>query len=453
MQPIDLSSRRTFLKTSALAAGAVATGSLTALGHAHASVDDAIRIGLVGCGGRGTGAALQALKAHPTVRLVAMADVFVDRLQGSLDNLTHDDTLESEGLDASFRSKIDVPQERQFVGWDGYLQLLDEVDVVILTTPPAFRPLHFEAAIRAGKHVFMEKPVAVDAPGIRRVLAAAEEAKAKRLNVVVGLQRHYQQIYREWIERLHDGAIGDLILSRVYWNSAGVWVHPRADLEATAGRSLSELEYQMRNWYYFNWICGDHIVEQHIHNIDVSNWAKNALPIRAQGQGGREVRVGPDFGEIYDHHIVEYEYADGSRMLSQCRHMPGCMNRVSEAFHGTRGSAPRPGEILAPDGSTIWSRDARNDANPYQVEHDELFAAIAQGEYRFADAQRGADATMTAILGRMATYSGRVITWDEAMASELTLGPADPRWDTPAPIVPGEDGMYAAPIPGVSVVL
>jgi predicted dehydrogenase len=387
------------------------------------------------------------------VRLVAMADVFADRLQGSLANLTHDDTLESEGLDASFRSKIDVPEERQFVGWEGYLQLLDLVDVVILTTPPAFRPLHFEAAVRAGKHVFMEKPVAVDAPGIRRVLAAAEEAKAKRLNVVVGLQRHYQQIYREWIERLHDGAIGDLILSRVYWNSAGVWVHPRADLEAAAGRSLSELEYQMRNWYYFNWICGDHIVEQHIHNIDVSNWAKNALPIRAQGQGGREVRVGPDFGEIYDHHIVEYEYADGSRMLSQCRHMPGCMNRVSEAFHGTRGSAPRPGEILAPDGSTIWSRDARNDANPYQVEHDELFAAIAQGEYRFADAQRGADATMTAILGRMATYSGKVITWDEAMASELTLGPADPRWETPAPIAPGEDGMYAAPIPGVSVVL
>jgi len=210
----------------------------------------------------------------------------------------------------------------------------------------------------------------------------------------------------------------------------------------------TEMEYQMRNWYYFTWLCGDHIVEQHIHNIDVGNWGKRGHPVRAQGQGGRQVRTGPDTGQIFDHHFVEFEYEDGSRMMSQCRHQPDCMNRVSEAFHGTNGSAPEPGTLLAPDGSTIWKHRGEDDPNPYQVEHDELFAAIANGEYRFLDAERGAEATMTAILGRLATYSGKTIEWDEALNSQVSLMPERFAFDAVPPVLPGPSGAYPVPMPG-----
>jgi len=298
--------------------------------------DDTIRVGLVGCGGRGTGAALQALAAHPKVKLVAMADAFRSRLDESYSNITNPENAGEEG--PSVIDRIDVPEEHKFVGFEAYQQVIPLVDVVLLATPPAFRPIHFEAAIEAGKHVFMEKPVATDAPGVRQVLATAEKAKQKQLNVVVGLQRHYQLIYKEWIDRIHDGAIGDIVLGRVYWNSEGVWVRARQP-------QWNEMEYQMHNWYYFNWLCGDHIVEQHIHNIDVGNWVKQSHPVRAQGQGGRLVRTGPDTGQIFDHHFVEFEYADGSRMLSQCRHMPGCMSARSLMYRSSprwRGSASEP---------------------------------------------------------------------------------------------------------------
>jgi predicted dehydrogenase len=213
------------------------------------------------------------------------------------------------------------------------------------------------------------------------------------------------------------------------------------------------MEYQMRNWYYFNWLCGDHIVEQHIHNIDVSNWVKQAHPVRAQGQGGRLVRNGPDHGQIYDHHFVEYEYADGSRMLSQCRHMEDCMNRVSEAFHGTNGVAPEPGIIVSSTGATLFRHRDGDDPNPYQVEHDELFAAIAAGEYRFEDADNGAIATFTAILGRMATYSGQALEWDEALNSQISLMPERFAWDADPPVMPDAQGRYPVPIPGRTTVV
>jgi predicted dehydrogenase len=210
------------------------------------------------------------------------------------------------------------------------------------------------------------------------------------------------------------------------------------------------MEYQMRNWYYFNWLCGDHIVEQHIHNIDVGNWVFGGHPVRAQGQGGRQVRTGPDHGEIFDHHFVEFEYEGGRRVLSQCRHMPDCMNRVSEAFHGTNGTAPRPGVLMSATGHTLFAHDDTDDPNPYQVEHDELFAAVAAGEYRYADAEVGATATMTAILGRMATYSGQVVEWDEAMASELSLMPPRLTFDADPLVLPDATGRYPVPIPGVT---
>ncbi len=420
---------------------------------AHIDGDDSIKVALVGCGGRGTGAAMQALLTKENVKLVAMADAFRDRIDSAYATLTSDDISDWSGAEGNIKDRVQVPEEHKFTGFDGYKKAISLADVVILTTPPGFRPIHFEEAVKQGKHIFMEKPVATDAPGVRRVLAAAEEAKKKKLNVIVGLQRHYQTVYRRWVEMLQAGAIGDIITSHVYWNNDGVWVNKREDLAQKAGRPLTEMEYQMRNWYYFNWLCGDHICEQHIHNLDVGNWVKNAYPVRAQGMGGRQVRVGPDFGEIFDHHFVEFEYDDGSRMFSQCRHQPGTMSRVTEVFQGTNGSAPRPGVLLTRRGFELIKHDDRNDPNPYQVEHDELFSAVAKGEYRYADAENGAKATMTSILGRMATYSGKTIEWSEAINSNLSLMPQRFDWDATPPVLPGEDGMYPCAIPGKTTVL
>lgn len=445
--------RRDFVKTSTLAAGSVLLMPSMLSAKAHIDGDDVIKVALVGCGGRGTGAAMQALLTKQNVRLVAMADAFRDRLDECYTTLTSDDISDWSGADSNVKDRVKVPEEHKFTGFDGYLKAIPLADVVILTTPPGFRPAHFEECIRQGKHVFMEKPVAIDAPGVRRVLDAAEMAKKKKLNVVVGLQRRYQTIYRRWAEMIQAGAIGDIVTSHVYWNNDGVWVNTRDELAKKAGRKLTEMEYQMRNWYYFNWLCGDHICEQHIHNLDVSNWVKNAYPVRAQGMGGRQVRVGTDYGEIFDHHFVEFEYDDGSRMFSQCRHQPGTMSRVTEFFQGTNGSAPRPGVLLTRSGHELMKYDDRKDPNPYQVEHDELFEAIAKGEFRFTDAENGAKATMTAILGRMATYSGKVIEWHDALNSNLNLMPQRLAWDAQPPVLPGKDGMYPCAVPGKSVVI
>lgn len=440
--------RRDFMRTGTFAAmaGAPLVGACarTVPINVKPATADAIRIGVVGCGGRGTGAVVQALSTSQDVKLVAMADAFADRVQGSYETLTSFERDDWMGGDGDLNARIDVPPERRFAGFDAYKDVLPLVDVVILTTPPGFRPIHFEAAVEAGKQIFMEKPVATDAPGIRRVLAAAARAKEKRLNVVVGLQRHYQTLYREWLDRLHAGMIGDIGLGRVYWNDAGVWVRERQP-------GQTEMEYQMRNWYYFTWLCGDHIVEQHIHNIDVGNWVMGGHPVRAQGQGGRLVRRGKEHGEIFDHHFVEFEYANGARVLSQCRHMPRCMTRVSEGFHGSNGTAPRPGVILSKSGVTLFEHDDSEDPNPYQVEHDELFATVAAGDYKHADAELGATATMTAILGRMATYSGQVVEWDQALASDLRLVPERFSWDATPPVVPDARGYYPIPEPGVTV--
>ncbi len=434
--------RRDFVKSSAALSGGILAGTMPLQAGIRAgSVDDTIKVGLIGCGGRGTGAAVQALSTKQNVKLVAMADAFQDRLETSLNNILEAEVENPEGGMMSVADHVEVPQDRRFVGFDGYEKVIPLVDVVLIATPPGFRPAHFEAAINADKHVFMEKPLATDAPGVRQVMATAEKAVEKKLNVVVGLQRHYQTVYREWVDKLHNGAIGDIIMSRVYWNSGGVWVRERKPEQ-------TEMEYQMRNWYYFNWLCGDHIVEQHIHNLDVGNWVHKAYPVRANGLGGRQVRTGKEHGEIYDHHYVEYEYADGSRMISACRHIRNCMNRVSEAFHGTNGTAPEPGIILDPAGNTVMRHNSDNDPNPYQVEHDELFAAVANGDFKYADAENGAKATMTAILGRMATYSGQLLEWDDAIASDVNLMPERLAWDAMPKVVPDEDGYYPVAMPG-----
>lgn len=394
-----------------------------------------LKLALVGCGGRGTGAANQALQADPDVELVAMADLFEDRLASSYANLA--EAYEGTG-------KVRVKEKNKFVGFDGFKKAIDEADVVILATPPGFRPYHFAYAVENGRHVFMEKPVATDAPGIRKVLETARLADEKKLNVVVGLQRHYQENYIQTLERIRSGAIGKIRSGQVYWNSAGVWVRPRE-----AGQS--ELEYQMRNWYYFNWICGDHILEQHIHNIDVANWFIGAYPVSAQGMGGRLVRTGPDHGEIYDHHFVEYTYPDGAVVASQCRHQPGTMFRVGECFQGTSGSVVTNDAGVARlydlEGQEIASIANSEGHNPYQEEHNRLFASIREGG-QINDAYNGAKSTLTAIMGRMATYSGQVIGWEEALNSEIRLMPETVTWDTPPPTTPDADGKYPIPMPG-----
>jgi myo-inositol 2-dehydrogenase/D-chiro-inositol 1-dehydrogenase len=431
--------RRDFLKTTSTAA---ILGSLSLERSVHAASTDTLKIALVGAGGRGSGAANQALSADPNLKLVAIADAFEDRLSSSIDNLkkAHGD-------------KVDVPKERQFVGFEGYKQAIALADVVILATPPGFRPAHFEEAVRQGKHVFMEKPVAVDAPGVRKVLAAAEESKKKNLKVGVGLQRRHQDSYIEAIKRIQDGALGDIILGRAYWNGGGVWVHERAKLEQQAGRKLTEMEYQMRNWYYFNWLCGDHIVEQHIHNIDIINWIKNATPIKAQGQGGREVRNGIDHGEIFDHHFVEFEYADGSKMLSQCRHIQGTWSQVSEHVHGTKGAADLDnsrGGVAIFKGENKWRYKAENTGDPYQIEHNKLFAAI-RNDTAHNEAEFGAKSTMTSIMGRMATYSGKMIEWEQALNSTIDLMPKAFAWDAEPPLKPDANGYYPVAVPGVTI--
>ncbi len=418
-------SRRTFLKTSTLAAaGASLAGTLGIARSAHAAGDDTIRVGLIGCGGRGSGAANQALQTKGAVKLVAVGDAFQKRIDICLNALKAEVSSD----------RLDVPAERQFVGFDAYEKVLAcDIDLVILATPPGFRPVHFPAAIAAGKHVFMEKPVAVDPTGVRAVLAAVEVAKQKNLAVGVGLQRHHQPPYLETIKRIQDGAIGDIIAARCYWNDGGVWVNPKEPGE-------TEMHYQMRNWYYFNWLCGDHIVEQHIHNLDVINWVKAAYPVRAEGLGGRQVRIGEEYGEIYDHFAVEFEYADGTRMFSQCRHIPNCWNSVSEYCLGTKGNADISGARIFPAGQDDW-RYRGPTPNAYQVEHDDLFASIRAGS-PLNEGYNGAMSTMTAILGRLATYSGQMLTMDEALASEISLAPAKYDFNAeppkPAIAVPGQ---------------
>ena len=439
-------SRREFLKTSSLlvAGGAVVGGSLSLARAAHAFGSDTIKIGLIGCGGRGTGAATQALNTmkkedispNGEVKLVAMADAFADRLQGAY-----------RAIKSQHPQHVDVPKDRQFSGFDGYKGVLaSDCDLVILATPPGFRPLHFEAAVNAGKHVFAEKPVATDVPGVKRFLAANEVAKSKNLAVAVGLQRHHEKQYIECVQRIWDGAIGDIVATRVYWNGAGVWVRPRQE-------GQSELEYQMRNWYYFNWLCGDHICEQHIHNLDVSNWLLQSYPVDCNAMGGREVRDGAEFGEIYDHFFCEYTYANGVKMFSQCRHIPGCWNNVSEHVHGTKGYADVSGKIYNAKGELTWSY-GRGGGNGHQDEHYDLFAELRRGNIP-NEGDFGAKSTMTSILGRLAAYSGKVVTWEEAMKSEIALANFDNlhSFEDAAPIMPNEQGRYAIAVPGQSKVV
>lgn len=436
--PSNPLTRRSFLKTgSAAAVGGTLLGSLPIERVAHAAGGDTIKLAMVGCGGRGSGAVNQSLNTGSGVKLVAMAELQEDRLLNSLSNLRkqHPD-------------QVDVPYERQFVGFDAYKKAIAQADVVILATSPGFRPQHFEEAVRQGKHVFMEKPVATDAPGIRRVLAAAEEAKKKNLKVAVGLQRHHQPAYQECVKRLQGGAVGKITSMRCYWLG-----NAREGLERLPDET--ELHYQIRNWYYFTWLSGDHNVEQHVHNLDVINWIKDGYPVRAQGMGGRQVRNKKIHGQIFDHHFVEYEYADGSTLSSQCRQIRGCYARVSEHVLGDKGTAELNDgkKIFVITGPNAWEMRLKTREDGHQLEHYPLIEAI-RNDKPFNEAEAGAKSTLMAIMGRMATYSGKEVTWDEAMNSKLVLVPDNLRdWNSPAPVLPDAAGWYPVAMPGTTVAL
>jgi predicted dehydrogenase len=433
-------SRRSFLKsTGATAAGAMAL-NFAVRETGFAANADTLKVGLVGCGGRGTGAARQMLVADSNVVVHAMGDAFADRLDKAKQQLTKDKEI---------GARVKPSPDLQFTGLDAFQKVLQsDVDVVILATPPGFRPMMFEAAVKAGKHVFMEKPVAVDGPGVRQVLEAAKIAKQKNLKVGVGLQRRHQPNYNDIIKRIHDGAIGDVVAQRCYWN--GGPVGPKAkrdDLAKTMGRAPTEMEYQLRNWYMFNWLCGDHIVEQHIHNLDVCNWVKNGYPVRCHGLGGRAYQQGPDSGEIFDHHAVEYEYEDGSRMFSQCRQIPGCMNSVDEAVIGTKGSCDVSKFIIRGENAYRYKAREGESNDGHQLEHYPLMKAI-RNNLDFNEAERGAMSSLTAIMGRIATWTGQIIESKQVLESKVSLMPAKLAWDAEPQSKPGADGLYPVAVPG-----
>ncbi len=427
-------SRRKFMQTSSAAAGGVMISPLVNAFNPHVNVDNTIKIALIGCGGRGSGAANEALNTGDDVRLVAMADAFQERLDSSYKNLVniHGD-------------KVAVKDEHKFVGLDGYKEAIGLADVVFLTTPPGFRPLHFEEAIKQGKHVFMEKPVATDAPGVRKIIEIAKKAKEENLKVVVGHHLRFQKSSIEIINKLQSGIIGDVLSMRAYFNTGGVWVRKRKP-------EMTEMQYQVWNWYYFNWLSGDHIVEQHVHDLDLMNWLKGAHPVKAQGMGGRQTRTGNEYGQIFDHHFVEYEYPDGSILNSQCRHQKGCWNNWSDAGQGTKGTfecvpVRQSAHIYDDKGNVIWKYIGKDDTEPHQVEQTEFFKMLREDKY-INQAESGAQSTMTAIMGRMATYSGQLINWDDAINSTKNILPKEFSWIADPPVTPDEKGAYPIPSPG-----
>jgi predicted dehydrogenase len=403
-------SRRSVLRaTAALAAGSVLTPFALASSSAPRSSANRLRVAIIGCGGRGSGAASDILHASPDTEIFALADVFPDRAASCLKNLKE--------LDEDKSARVTVTPERVFTGFDAFkAALATECDVVILATPPGFRPAHFEAAIAAGKHVFLEKPVAVDAVGIRTVLAAAALAKEKKLSVVTGTQRRHEACYLDAMQRILGGDIGDVVTASVFWNQGSLWMNKREP-------AWSDMEWQLRNWLYFTWLSGDHIVEQHVHNLDVAHWAFGTPPARCSGMGGRQVRTSPEYGHVFDHFAIEYEMEDGRAFTSYSRQIDGCANRVEEVIQGTKGRAILSSGRAVIEGAKPWKWEGKQE-NPYVAEHIDLIASIKGSGPYLNEAQRVAHSTLIAIMGRMSAYTGKSVSWQQAMDSTLALMPA-----------------------------
>ena len=418
-------SRREVLKATTLAGAGMFAAPYILRGQSNAD-NSLIRVGLIGCGGRGSGAADQTLSVRDSnVKLTAVADVFLKKAEYAAQRLK-----EKHG------EKVDVPAERCFGGLDAYQKVLEHCDLVVMATPPGFRPQHFAAAVNAGKHVFMEKPVCVDAAGAKRVLEAAKEADKRGLKVVVGLQRHYDDRYRETAKRVHDGMIGDIIQANVYWNGGEIWWRKREE-------GMTDTMAQLHNWYHFAYLSGDHICEQHVHNLDVANWFLGQTPISAFGVGGRQMRYPDKPSQIFDHFALNYIYPSGASVASQCRQYAG-QGRVAEDFRGTKGVC-EIGKISDYKGNILWKYEGKP-ANAYQVEHDELHSFIRKN-IPHNDAFYGATSSFTAVLGRYAAYTGKELKWDATLALNDSLMPdvIDP--EGPAPVKANNDGSYTLPNP------
>ncbi len=413
--------------------------------RAYAAGDETIKVALVGCGSRGSGAAAQALQTKGPIKLWAMADLFSDRLEASLASLSNaSPAVYDREAHQGLAHRIDVPPQRRFVGFDAYRQAIDSgVDLVILASPPHFRPAHFAYAVQQGKHLFAEKPLAVDSPGIRQILAANEEAKRKNLKIGVGLMFRHRSGFQETIKRLQDGAIGHIPLMRAYWNTGYL-----RDTPARAA-DVTEMEYQLRNPYHFLWLSGDYFVDALMHYIDVCLWLKGEHPASAQGQGGRQSKSPTQHGDIFDHHAVEYAFADGTIMFAMTRQISGCWNHATAELTGLQGTADI-GRMQI-EGPRAW-RFRGESANPYQVEHDVLIDVIRRNRPH-NEVDYAATTTMTAILGRMASYSGQMIRWDNAIQSTVRLAPEKYAMDAVPPVVAGQDGRYPVAMPGMTKVL
>jgi predicted dehydrogenase len=425
-----MTTRRSFLKSS-LAAGAALTTPLTLARFAHAGGDDAIRIGLIGCGGRGTGAAMNAMNAGTDVKLVAMADLFEDKLAPSRELLRKDKP-----------NQVLVDDEHMFHGFDAYQKVIDsDVDVVLIAAASHFHPVHFKAAIDADKHVFVEKPHALDVPGIKSVQQTCEVARKKGLSVVSGLCWRYDPHVRETMKRIRDGAIGDIVAIQEYYVGGPYYAKPREE-------GWSELEYQFRNWYHFNYLSGDQTAQQLIHSIDKASWALGDVPpVKAWGIGGRQVCLEAKYGDQFDHFGVVFEYENGVRVNAFCRDIPGCFSETSDTILGTKGEAvmPRSCRII---GANPWQAPRQREVSMYDVEHAELFASIRQGQ-PINDGNYMVTSSMLAILAQMDGYSGQQITWDHAMTSTLDFTLDEYSWEAEPPVKPRPDGTYDAPLPGL----
>ena len=413
-------SRREFLKTTTVAAAG--TAALSLIPNAYARAGETIKVGLIGCGGRGRGAAEDICEAAGTssnVKLHALADVFEDRVNDCYDFLKNNQNA---------KEKFDVDKERCFVGFDAFQKVTDCCDLVLLATPPGFRPQHLAYAVKAGKHIFTEKPVAVDGPGIRKVLAVAEEAQRKDLAIVVGTQRRHQDSYLEAMARIHDGDVGDPVAGRVFWNQGNIWAHRRQP-------GWSDMEYQIRNWYHFVWLCGDCIVEQHIHILDVACWALKGHPVRCVGMGGQEVNTAPEYGESFDHFAVDYEFPNGVHVLSMARQINGCKPDVSEHLVGTKGAWSSSGGFRISGEGRRGRERGRNHRNPYVQEQIDLLEGIARGE-PINELKQVAESNLTAIMGRMSAYTGQEVTWEQALESKLDTFPDKLEWGPrPEPVL------------------
>ena len=420
-------SRRDFLVQGS---AAVVGANLTSFPAPHLRLQEAgpggaemLRVGLIGCGGRGTGAAANALRADPNLKLVALCDAFRDQLDSSLSTLTNT---------ADIANKVAVDEDHKFVGFDGYKGLIDACDVVLFATSPFFRPMHVEYCVEAGKHMFVEKPVATDGPGLRQIWKACDQAKQKGLALVSGLCYRYQFAKKETMQRVHDGAIGDIVAMQCTYNASELWHRGRKP-------EWTEMEFQMRNWLYFAWLSGDHIAEQHIHSLDKIAWAKGAYPVKCVSSGGRIKRTSEDYGNVYDHFNTTYEWEDGVKGFSSCRQMHGTTHDVSDHVWGTKGVAHLQSHKIE-SGHDKWRYRGEGPDDMYQNEHDALFKAIRANE-PIHNGDYMCESTLMALMGRLSAYTGQEVTREQALNSQENLAPATLDW--------GDIATREVSIPGI----